>query len=80
MADIRFLIKSHPHNYPPLTEEDEEEKNPPGQIQTSNHLHRYLHHQLVLLQFSTVFMVVMDEEMKDFKNPGNPHHYKQSQT
>ena len=80
MADIRLLIKSHPHDYPPLTEEDEEEKNPPGQIQTSNHLHRNLHHQLVLLQFGTVFMVVMDEEMKDFKNPGNPHHYKQSQT
>ena len=32
MADIRLLIKTHPQNYPPLAEEDEEEKNPPGQI------------------------------------------------
>ena len=80
MADIRLLIKSHPHDYPPLTEEDEEEKNPPGEIQTSNHLHRYLHHQLVLLQFCPFFLVVIDEEMKDFKYPGYPHHYKQSQT
>ena len=80
MADIRFLIKSHPHDYPPLTEEDEEEKNPPGEIETSNHLHYYLNHQLVLLQFWAVFMVVVDEKMKDFKNPGYPHCYKQSQT
>ena len=69
MADLRFLIKAHPHNYPPLTEEDEEKKNPPGQIQTSNQLHRYLHHQLVLLQFSNVLMVVMNEEVNDFENP-----------
>ena len=67
MADIRSQIKPHPHNYPPLTEEDEEKKNPPGEIQTSNYLHHNLNHQLVLLQFSSV--VVMDEEMNDFKNP-----------
>ena len=61
-------------------QEDEEQKNAPGQIQTSNHLHGYLHHQLVLLQFSYVFLVVTDEEMKYFKDPRYPHHDKQSQT
>ena len=79
-AEIRLLINSHPHNYPPLTEEDEEKKNPSGEIQTSNQLHGYLHHQLVPLQFSNVFIAVSDEEMKYFKYPGYPHHYKQSQT
>ena len=71
------LGTAHPQNDPSLAEKDKEEKDPAGEIQTSNEFHEDLHHNLVGLHGGAI---VREEEMEELKDPGYSHHTEQSET